>query len=321
MSQTTTCQLLDFSPVEQDILDVVLAGLSAEPRTLPPRLFYDETGSQLFEQICELPTYYLTRTELAILDDHLPRIAEAIGPEALVIEYGSGAGTKTRKLLNALTQPAGYVPIEISRQALEESVARLAEALPDLPIQPVCADYNQAVELPAELENAARRKVLFFPGSTLGNLHPEQARRLFTRARQLVGDGGGILLGVDLIKSSEILVPAYADPQGVTAKFNFNLLERLNREIAADFDVHRWQHRAVWNQDASRMESHLVSIGRQSVHVGGRRFEFEDGQSIWTESSYKFTAESVARLADGFEIASQWTDARGWFSVMYLGAK
>jgi dimethylhistidine N-methyltransferase len=320
MSQSSAIDLLDLAPAEEDIRTVVMDGLSASPRTLPPRLFYDHAGSELFERICDLPTYYLTRTELAILDRDLPEMAQGVGPDTLIFEYGSGAGVKTRKLLHALPRPAGYVPIEISRQALLDSVDRLAEAFPDLPIQPVCADYNQPVDRPAALTDAARRSVLFFPGSTLGNLHPEDARGLFRRTRDLVGPGGGMLLGVDLIKSPDLLIPAYADPQGVTAAFNLNLLRRLNREVGADFDLKRWEHRAVWNDEAARMESHLVSVGEQAVHVGGRRFAFDSGDGIWTESSYKFTPDAVAELAEGFDLKHQWTDDRGWFAVMYLEA-
>jgi dimethylhistidine N-methyltransferase len=313
--------LCDLHPPVDDIRADVIAGLSAEPRTLPPRLFYDAAGSALFEKICELPEYYLTRTELAILRRHLPEMAAAIGPDALVIELGSGAGVKTRRLLTALRRPAGYVPIEISRAALGDAVAGLGRDFPTLPIHPVCANYHQHLRLPAAAADAAGRRVVFFPGSTLGNLDPAECRRLFARLRELVGPGGAMLLGVDLVKPADLLVPAYADARGVTAAFNFNLLRRLNRELGADFDLPSWRHEARWNAPASRMESHLVSTRPQAVHVGGRRFGFTADQSIWTESSYKFTPQRVAELAGGaFNVRQQWTDDRGWFAVLWLEA-
>ena len=314
--------LCDFAPAAEDVREAVIAGLSASPRTLPSRLFYDQTGSTLFEQICDLPSYYLTRTELAILKANLPAMADRIGPDALIIELGSGAGTKTRLLLDALDTPAGYVPIEISREALLASARGLCRSFPDLPILPVCADYGQSFTLPTPGSPGDRpaRRVVYFPGSTIGNLDAPAARALFRRMRELAADGGGLLLGVDLVKSPDVLIPAYDDPEGVTAAFNLNLLRRINREAGADFDPTRWRHEARWNAGESRMESHLVSTGEQTVHVGGRRFAFAPGEGIWTESSYKYTRESIADLAEGFEPVESWTDPRGWFDVTYFKA-
>ncbi len=324
--------LRDFAPAAEDVREAVLAGLSASPRTLPSRLFYDQAGSALFEQICDLPSYYLTRTELAILKAHLPAMADRIGPDALIIELGSGAGTKTRLLLDALDAPAGYVPIEISREALLASARGLCRSFPDLPILPVCADYGQSFTLPTPAAapgspgspgspgQGPARRVVYFPGSTIGNLDAPAARALFRRMRELAADGGGLLLGVDLVKSPDVLIPAYDDPEGVTAAFNLNLLRRINREAGADFDLSRWRHEARWNAAESRMESHLVSTGDQTVHVGGRRFAFAPGEGIWTESSYKYTRESIAALAEGFEPVESWTDPRGWFDVTYFRA-
>lgn len=311
--------LCDLAPAAEDIRDAVLRGLSASPRSLPSRLFYDAAGSDLFEQICDLPSYYLTRTELGILDTHLPAMARRIGPEAIIIELGSGAGIKTRRLLDALDHPAGYVPIEISREALLASARELGRSFPDLPIRPICADYNAHFTLP-RLDAQPARRVVYFPGSTLGNLDEPAARALFRRMRELAGEDGGLLLGVDRVKSSDVLIPAYDDPEGVTAAFNMNLLSRINREAGADFDLSRWRHEARWNAGLSRMESHLVSLADQSVHVGGRRFLFRDGESIWTESSHKYTRASIAGLAEGFTPVEHWTDARGWFDVIYFEA-
>ena len=315
--------LRDFAPAAVDVRDAVIRGLSESPRTLPSRLFYDQRGSELFEQICDLPSYYLTRTELRILRDHLPEMADLIGPNALIIELGSGAGVKTRLLLDALETPAGYVPIEISREALLASARTLGEAFPGLPILPVCANYRQAFPLPQpEVLNGAEpaRRVVYFPGSTIGNLDEPAARALFRRMRELAGDDGGLLLGVDLVKSPDVLVPAYDDPEGVTAAFNFNLLSRINREAGADFDLSRWRHEARWNAGDARMESYLVSSADQTVHVGGRRFAFAAGDTIWTESSHKYTRATIAALAEGFTPVQHWTDARGWFDVIHFEA-
>jgi dimethylhistidine N-methyltransferase len=316
---TTTVDLHDLEPAAEDLQAAVYAGLSGRPRTLPAKFFYDAKGSALFEQICELPEYYLTRTELAIMDRDLPAMADRIGPEALLIELGSGAGTKTRRLLEALDRPAGYMPIDISRSALLDSADRLNRRFEDLPIHAVCADYVAGFDLP-DLDVDPAKRVVYFPGSTLGNLHPAQARQLFRTMRDLAGDDGGLLLGVDMVKSPDVLVPAYDDAKGVTSAFNLNLLTRINREVGGDFDLGHWSHRAQWNPEASRMESYLVSDRPQDVRIGSKRFAFAKGESIWTESSYKYTLETVQQLASGFELVEQWQDEQGWFSVMYLRA-
>ncbi len=313
----TDAGLHDLEPAAEDLRDAVLAGLSATPRTLPSQFFYDAAGSALFERICALPSYYLTRTELQIMRQHAAAMARHLGRDAVVIELGSGAGIKTRQLLAALDEPAAYLPIDISREALLRSVAMLRQRFAGLTIRPVCADYSQPFDLP-DIADAGRRTV-YFPGSTLGNLHAPQARGLFRRVRELAGDGGGLLLGIDRVKSPSIMIPAYDDPEGVTGAFNLNLLRRINDEAGADFDLSRWRHEARWNAEASRMESHLVSRGDQEVHLGSAVFGFRGGESIWTESSYKYDLPMVRDLAEGhFELVEEWSDARGWFSVMYL---
>ena len=308
--------LHDCEPAADDFRAAVLAGLSASPRTLPSRFFYDAAGSALFERICEQPEYYLTRTELQILDDHLPDIADRLGPDVLLIELGSGAGVKTRRLLDAMHDPAGYVPIDISRNALRQSVQQLQQDFPGLEVLPVCADYSQRFDVPETSRNP-RRRVVYFPGSTIGNLDAPAARRLFATMRRLTGDrsdsgsaldsgggsgsgGGGLLLGVDRVKPADVLVPAYDDAAGVTAAFNLNLLHRINAELDGDFDPDAWSHVATWNPEASRMESHLRSDRDQAVHIADRKFHFRGGETIWTESSYKYTRPMIHGLAEGF---------------------
>jgi len=297
----------------------VWAGLGGARKTLPCKYLYDARGSQLFERICELAEYYPTRTELAIMEAHAGEMARRLGPRCLLVEYGSGSSRKTRLLLDRLEAPAGYVPIDISRDALAASVRALAEAYPDLEVLPVCADYTEPIELPVPSRPAARRGV-YFPGSTIGNFSPAEAQRFLARMARVAGRGGAILIGVDLRKDRRTLERAYDDASGVTAAFNLNLLSRLNRELGADFDPGRFAHRAVWNEAAGRVEMHLVSRTRQSVSVAGRRFAFAAGESIHTENSYKYTLEQFARLAAGAGLTVErvWTDPRERFSVQYL---
>jgi dimethylhistidine N-methyltransferase len=309
--------LLDYAPQADDLRGEVLAGLRCSQKQLPAKFFYDARGSELFDQICSLDEYYLTRTELAIMRNNVDAMAEAVGKNALLVEFGSGSSRKTRLLLAALDNPAGYVPIDISRSHLIDSAQALAHEFAGLPILPVCADYHQPFELPSP-PRSAQRTVAYFPGSTIGNLHHEDARTLLNRIASLVGPGGGLLIGVDLKKAPDILIPAYSDAEGVTAAFNYNLLHRINREAPADFDVSRFRHEARWNEQHGRMESHLVASEAQTVTVAGQTIAFEAGESIWTECSYKYTLEQFAELADAFHVSRVWTDPDSYFSVQYL---
>jgi dimethylhistidine N-methyltransferase len=281
--------------------------------------FYDAEGSRLFDRICELPEYYPTRTELQILGEHLPEMVEAIGPEALMIEPGSGSGLKTRKVLAALDDPAGYVPVEISPDYLRDSVAELRESFPGIPILPVCADFTSPFEVPTP-EWTESRRVIFFPGSTIGNFAPDEAVALLRTMREKVDANGGLLIGLDLRKDPVVLEKAYNDHLGVTAQFNLNLLTRMNRELGADFDIEQFSHRAVWNDTDSRIEMHLVSEREQTVSVGGQSFHFAEGEYILSECSYKFTFGGFEDLAAkaGWRVKQIWTDNREWFSVQYL---
>jgi dimethylhistidine N-methyltransferase len=297
----------------------VLRGLCQQPKMLPPKLFYDAAGAALFERICTLDEYYPTRTELAILRANVAALAALAGPHCSLVEYGSGAGVKVRLLLDALEEPAAYVPIDISHEQLAEVAADIASDYPGLAVRPLAADYTLPLRLPA-MPPAERRKLAFFPGSTIGNFHPTEAAAFLQRVRRAVGPGGALILGVDRRKDPRLLEAAYDDREGVTAAFNLNLLERLNRELRADFALSNFAHRAVWNDRASRIEMHLESLARQVVHVAGEEVRFERGETIWTESSYKYDRTGLDRLVaeGGFEIERLFTDAEDRFWVAFL---
>ncbi|MCC5857268.1 MAG: L-histidine N(alpha)-methyltransferase [Ectothiorhodospiraceae bacterium] len=306
---------------EREFLQDCLRGLDQRPRGLSPKYFYDARGSRLFERICALPEYYLTRTEVDIMRRHAPEMGRIIGPGALVVEPGSGSGVKIRLLLDALPAPAGYVPVEISPEPLEASVQALERDYPSLDILPVCADFTRPFGIP-EGRRPVRRRLAYFPGSTLGNFPPERARELLQRLRLIAGEDGAVLLGVDLEKDPDILVPAYDDAQGVTAAFNRNVLYRMQRELGARLSPEDFAHRAIWNGAEGRMEMHLVSTGHQRIDLGGRCFRFAPGEPIVTEYSYKYTPERLETLASraGLTTVARWTDPRGWFSVQLLRA-
>ncbi len=284
--------------------------------------FYDEAGSRLFERITEQPEYYLTRTELAILRDHAPEMAAAIGPKAMVIEPGSGAGEKIGRLLRALAEPVAYVPIEISRGHLEAASTALAEDFPALEILPVWGDFTRALEIPLA-ERAAKRRLIYFPGSTLGNFEPAEAAKLLQNFATMVGADGAALIGMDLAKDAGVIEPAYNDAAGITAAFNCNMLAHLNRRFNADFDLDQFEHHAFYNAAESRIEMHLASLDEQTVHLGGEAFHFATGETIHTESSYKYTDERFSALAGaaGFRLKRTWKDDKNRFSVRYLVAK
>lgn len=275
--------------------DDVLVGLRAPRKHLPCRLLYDARGAALFEQICTLDEYYPTRSELALLEANLPAIAATTGPDARVIEPGSGAGTKTRMLLRALPSPAGYVPIDISREQLEDNARALRAEFPELEVQPVCGDYTSPLELPRPARPPART-LAFFPGSTIGNFEPPAARVFLARLRELAGARGLLLLGADANRARASLERAYDDRAGVTAAFNRNVLVHLNRTHAASFDPGAFAHRALWNPARSRVEMHLVSLRDQTVHVLGEPIHFEAGEPIVTEHCYKHPRRALASM-------------------------
>src|SRR5437762_8461932 len=306
-------------PVTSDLLSDVIAGLSSDPRTLPCKYFYDERGAALFQKICELPEYYVTRTEIDILDRNRAEIAAQIGPNIELIGLGTGAGTKTRILIEALEQPAVYIPVDISAKQLRQSAAVFHEIFPDLEILPVAADYLQPVVLPSPRRKAARN-VVYFPGSTIGNFEPDKAIRFLRRVAKVCGANGGLLIGVDLQKDRHVIEAAYNDSAGVTAEFNLNLLVRANRELGADFDLARWRHHAIYNWSQGRIEMYLISQAPQMLHIEDRQFEFAAGERILTEYSYKYTPEGFAALASraGLKFQKIWTDDARLFGVFYF---
>ncbi len=297
----------------------VLSGLSQTQKTLPCQYFYDATGSELFEQITELPEYYPTRTETAILTAHAGEIADALGPNALLVEYGAGASTKTRILLDALQAPAGYVPIDVSEAFLLQTAQVLRSDYPDLRVHPIVGDFMIRLGLPSD---AGGNPVGFFPGSTIGNLSDEEIVQFMTAARDLLGETSRFVLGVDLRKDASILVPAYDDAAGITAKFNLNLLARINKELGADFDLSAFAHRAIWNDPASRIEMHLESLKDQMVQAGTQSITFAEGETIHTENSRKFAIDSLLPLFEqtGWKLNKQWLDDKRYFAVLLLSA-
>ena len=322
--RTARAYHLDDRQPGEDLLADALSGLSKSPKRLPSKYFYDARGSDLFERICEQPEYYPTRTELAIMREHVAKIAAALGPNVRLVEYGSGSGLKTRLLLGNLEAPVAYVPVEISRSALAESAAKLGGEFPRIEMLPVCADFTQPIKLP-RAARAPRQTVVFFPGSTLGNFAPDDALRLLRQMRNEAGQGGGaldggVLIGIDLVKDKTTLEAAYNDAAGVTAEFTLNLLVRMNRELGADFNLAGFRHRARWHPLAERIETHIVSRREQDVHIDGRTFHFAEGEAMLVEYSCKYTLEGFARFAAraGLQVADVWTDPHQKFSVQWL---
>lgn len=305
-------------PADDALVREVIAGLRATPKTLPPKLFYDDVGAALFEEICRLDEYYLTRTELSILRACVSELAELAGPRCMLVEYGSGAGEKIRLLLDAMHEPAAYVPIDISGEQLTRVASELRASYPRIAVTPMCADYTRHVHLPAA--PWGMRRVAFFPGSTIGNFHPAEAAAFLSRIRRAIGPSGGLILGIDRRKDKRTLDAAYNDRRGITAEFNLNLLRRLNREVDAEFDLGAFQHRAFFNPDASRIEMHLESVRDQIVRVSEQHLWFVKGETIWTESSYKYDEDGFATLvaAAGFRLVKRWTDEREWFWIAFL---
>lgn len=316
---TNPPSVADYSPETAQMLADVLAALSRDPKELPPLYLYDQRGSELFDQICEAPEYYPTRTELAILEHNMPGIARLIGPEALIIEPGAGSGLKIQLLLDNVERPVACMPLDISLEHLEKSAAELQQRYPHIPMLPVCADFFGPFELP-KCPQEPRRRVVFFPGSTIGNMKPDRARELLASLRDLAGPDGGVLVGVDLRKDPRILEPAYNDAGGVSARFAMNYLVRLNSEVDADFDLDAFKYEAPYNAELGRIEMALVSQCDQTVSLDGNPIELAAGDRLHTEYSYKYTVARFASLAAsaGLEVTFVWTDPDALFSVQYL---
>ncbi|MDB5292569.1 MAG: dimethylhistidine N-methyltransferase [Phycisphaerales bacterium] len=324
---STAIQLEDTAPASgpaqsghEAFADEARRGLRKARKELPCKFFYDAQGSRLFDRICDLDEYYLSRTETSILMRYAGEMARALGPRCTLIEYGSGSSVKTRILLDRAHDLAAYVPIDISGAHLHAAARELRLEYPGLAVVPVCADYTQPFDLPGRC--ASGRRCVFFPGSSIGNFDPEAARDFLRSIRAHCGGDGALLIGVDLKKDPALLHAAYNDREGVTAQFNLNLLARINRELEGDFDLSQFAHYAFYHPVRGRIEMHLTSLCEQDAWAAGERFHFREGEAIFTESSYKYTPEEFGRIAadSGYRVENQWTDPQRWFSVQLLRA-
>lgn len=309
----------DATPDVSDDHAQILEGLRSRQKWISPKYFYDERGSELFDEICRLPEYYPTRTELALMDRHLDEIARLVGPRASVIEFGAGSNVKVRKLLDSLDRPAAYVPVEISADYLVRQAEELARDYPDVHVQPVFADFTRPFELP-DHPVAPERNLVFFPGSTIGNFTRPQAADLLEVMKLEAGAEGALLIGVDLRKDPAVLHAAYNDSQGVTAAFNLNVLERFNRELGANFDLANFRHEAIYDRSEGRIEMRLVSKRPQLVAIAGTRIPFAANEHIITEYSHKYSVEEFVALAEraGFNAGRTWIDDVSLFSIHYM---
>lgn len=307
----------DQNPVQVSLYDEVTSGLNKKPKTIPPKFLYDEQGSQLFDAICETPEYYLTRTEKNILEQNLEEIVTLIGPDCLLIEPGSGSSQKIRGLLDAVS-PHAYVPMDISGEYLHSVAKEIGDEFPKLDVHAICTDYTRPLKLP--YRPPATRKIVFFPGSSIGNFDPEQAVNFLSHMADVAEPGGGILIGVDIKKAPEMLNAAYNDAQGITAAFNLNLLSHINRELGANFDLDNFHHHAFYNEALGRIEMHLVCRSGQTININSRQFEFVAGETIHTESSYKYNLKEFQSMAvkAGFTPVKTWTDPEQLFSFHFL---
>jgi L-histidine Nalpha-methyltransferase len=309
----------DLAPGEDSFRDAVLAGLSNSPKSLPCKFFYDQRGSALFEAICEVPEYYLTRTELGILQSNAGDMAARIGPNCRLVELGSGASIKVRLLLDALETPLAYIPVDISRGFLRDAAASIATDFPELDVIAVCADYTRPFTLP-KVSGPGGKTVGFFPGSTIGNFEPEAVVQFLSHVGKLLGPGAEMLIGADVKKDKAILDAAYNDAKGLNAAFNLNLLHRIAKELDSDIAIDDFAHVAFYNPDEGRVELYIKSLKDQSAAIAGRRFCFAAGEMIHTENSYKYAIPEFRMLAAraGFRALETWTDADGKFAVHYL---
>jgi len=307
----------NLKPDVVEMANEVLAGLRATPKAISPKYFYDAKGSALFEQITDLPEYYLTRTEMALFDEHLVDIAQLLPKDLCVVEYGSGSSLKIRKLLEALT-PRAYVPVDISAEHLEDNARTLHGDFPQIAVYPVCADFTQPFALPDVVADLT--KLAFFPGSSIGNFDPSDAARFLANVRHTVGEHGALLIGVDRKKSVAVLEQAYDDAAGVTARFNLNALSHINDTLMADFDMNAFEHVARYNEDAGCIQMFLRSLHDQQVTIAGERIRLQANEEVHTENSYKYHPQEFLQLAAtvGFTEVNRWSDERDWFSLYLL---
>lgn len=324
-SPTTPNKPLTFhniAPSWREFYTDVVHGLAQPQKEISSKYLYDEQGSHCFDAICESQDYYPTRTEIGIMQQHMNDIAERLGENSLLVEYGSGNSAKSRILLDGMKHVSAYVPVDISETHLRQAACALSKEYPDLEILPVCADYTRYFHLPTPEHHVSRCNV-YYPGSTIGNYHPDQALHLLQHIALVCGSGGGLLIGVDLKKDPQVLHRAYNDHDGATAAFNLNLLSRINRELGATFPIEQFAHYAFYNPPPGRVEMHIVSLTAQDVRIGNTTIPFTVGETIWTESSYKYTLPEFIRLAHaaGFDSIDAWTDENHLFSIHYLRAR
>ena len=325
MHQTITKnQIIAVDPLvdTNNTLFQILHGLQKDQKALPSKLFYDARGSELFERICKLHEYYPTRTETAIMQQNVHEVVDLVGPGSMLIEYGSGSSSKFRILLDHLPEVAAHVPVDISREQLYKAANELKGDYTELEIVPVWADYNNLFKLPL-IGKKVFHKLAYFPGSTIGNFYPNQVIDFMRNIADVVGPGGGLLIGTDLQKDPKVLNRAYNDGSGVTAAFNLNMLIHINAEFGADFNVDQFKHFAFYNEELGRIEMHLISQANQTAHIAGEVFDFKEGESILTEVSYKYTLDGFAEMAAeaGFVVIEAWVDPKNYFSVQYLIAR
>lgn len=322
MNPTNLVETYDFGTVPGSFRHDILSGLLTTPKSLPPKYFYDEEGSRLFNLICETPEYYLTRTEISILSEHAGEILGKIPNPIRIIELGSGKSSKTRLLLDSSAEISSYVPIDISKEQLLSSTQSLAQRFPHIPMLPICADYTQLQALPLMDDGKAAHPLVFFPGSTLGNLDEDEALALLKSIHHWLRGGGFMLVGIDLFKDPKIIEAAYNDAEGITAAFNLNLLRRINHELDADFDLGGFQHEAFFNPRHQCIEMHLRSLRRQAITIDGIHIPFEKEETIHTESSYKYNLQDFVKFCHraGFLHIQSWTDPSRYFAIALLQA-
>ena len=314
---------VDIQPKTQiEFYEAVLEGLSLSQKTISPKFFYDERGSKIFDKICNTPEYYVTRTEIALLNNIQEELYTLVEPESAVVEYGCGSSIKIKALLSALPQPSHYIAIDISKTHLISTAKEIASNYNNISVAAICADFMEPINWPERASFESLKRLAFFPGSTIGNLNPSEACQFLKHVRNLVGDEGAFLIGVDMKKDAEIFNRAYNDKVGHTADFNLNLLHRMKKELDADINISEFSHKAFYNEKLGRVEMHLISDTKQGIKINNLEFSFEKGESIHTECSYKYSIIEFSELAkkSGFSVLKNWSDKRNYFGIYLLKA-
>ena len=314
---------VDIQPKTQiEFYEAVLEGLSLSQKTISPKFFYDERGSKIFDKICNTPEYYVTRTEIALLNNIQEELCTLVEPESAVVEYGCGSSIKIKALLSALPQPSHYIAIDISKTHLISTAKEIASNYNNISVAAICADFMEPINWPERASFESLKRLAFFPGSTIGNLNPSEACQFLKHVRHLVGDEGSFLIGVDMKKDAEIFNRAYNDKEGHTADFNLNLLHRMKKELDADINISEFSHKAFYNEKLGRVEMHLISNTKQGIKINNLEFSFEKGESIHTECSYKYSVMEFSELAkkSGFSVLKNWSDKRNYFGIYLLKA-